>query len=164
MPVQLSQCVHLGDMHTSSEKRSPVRNLGCGVFAWVLLSGCTQSLVREAPGLPGTFASVRPVLEQNCVHCHGENRLGHMPAFDSNHALTSLRGQANWIVPGKPEQSRFYQVVTFSDETPMAMPPSGHAISQGDMNLLRQWIKAGAPIPEGKKIRLRPRGSLPRSI
>jgi hypothetical protein len=156
--------VHLDGMHTAQEKRSPFRNVSCGVFAWILLTGCTQSRVNEVPALPGTFASVLPVLEQNCVHCHGENRLGHMPAFDSNHALANLRGSANWIVPGKPEKSRFFQVVTFSDETPMAMPPSGHAISPSDLDRIRQWIKAGAPIPEGKKIRIKPRGSLPRSV
>ncbi len=151
-------------MHTPSEKRNTAPYLTFGLFAWLLLTGCTPSLLKETPALPGTFASVRSVLEQNCVHCHGENRLGHMPAFDSNHALTRLIGPANWIVPGKPERSRFFQVVTFSDETPMAMPPSGHAISPEDMDRIRQWIKAGAPTPEGKKIRLKPRGSLPRSV
>ena len=113
---------------------------------------------------PGTFASVRPVLERNCVHCHDSNRLGHMPAFDSTKSLAKLTGPATWIIPGKPEMSRFFQVCTFADEIPMAMPPSGHAISRPEIELLRAWISNGAPIPAGRNLHLKPQGPLPRSI
>ena len=73
-------------------------------------------------------------------------------------------GYHTQIVPGKPELSRFFQVVTFADEIPMAMPPSGHAISRPEIELLRAWIRAGAPVPEGRSLQLKPLGPLPRSI
>ena len=111
----------------------------------------------------GSFASVRPVLEANCVHCHGPNHLAHMPAFTDTRALARLIGPANWIVPGHPERSRFFQVVIYADEHPGAMPPTGHAIAQSEMEKLRAWIAAGAPVPAGAPVVLIARGEGPHS-
>lgn len=109
----------------------------------------------------GTFAEVRPVLEANCVHCHGPSRLPQMPSFADTAALARLKG--GWIVPGHPESSRIFQVVKLSDRDPGAMPPTGHAISQAEVAKLRAWIQAGAPLPEGAPVRLVPRGERPHS-
>ena len=114
-------------------------------------------------GADGSFASVRPVIESNCVHCHGRNRLARMPAFTDTRALARLIGPANWIVPGHPERSRFFQVVTFTDEQPGAMPPTGHAISRAEVAALRAWIAAGASLPQGAPVVLTPRGEGPQS-
>lgn len=124
------------------------------------IASCTQVPTSDADAT--AFAPVRTVLETNCVHCHGDNRLSTMPPINDTHALTKLIGK-HWIVPGKPEASRFFQVVTFPDEVPGAMPPSGHAISQKEIGILRSWIKAGAKVP-AHNIKLTPQGPLPRSI
>jgi hypothetical protein len=85
-----------------------------------------------------------------------------MPPINDTHALAKLIG-SHWIVPGKPQASRFFQVVTFPDEIPGAMPPSGHAISEKDVQILHDWIKAGAKLPPND-VKLIPVGPLPRSI
>jgi len=125
-----------------------------------LLASCLSTPTN--PAEERAFASVRTVLETNCVHCHGDNRLSTMPPINNTHALTKLVG-TSWIVPGKPELSRFFQVVIFPDTVPGAMPPSGHAISKKEQQTLRKWIKAGAKVP-AQNITLHPRGPLPRSI
>ncbi len=130
------------------------------VAAIIVGAGCANPGQR---GAAGSFASVRPVLESNCVHCHGPNHLPNMPAFTDTRALARLTGPANWIVPGHPERSRFFQVVTFADKQPGAMPPTGHAISRSDAAALRAWIMAGAPVPDGAPIVLTPRGEGPHS-
>jgi len=127
---------------------------------FTLLASCCTT--RPNPAEDPAFAHVRTVLETNCVHCHGDNRLSTMPPINDTHALTNLIGKG-WIVPGKPEASRFFQVVTFPDAGPGAMPPSGHAISQKEIGILRNWIKAGAKVP-AQNITLKPQGPLPRSI
>jgi hypothetical protein len=86
-----------------------------------------------------------------------------MPAFADTGALSRLIGPANWIVPGHPERSRFFQVVTFADQTPGAMPPTGHAISRSEIEALKAWIAGGAPLPQGAPIPLKRRGEGPRS-
>lgn len=124
-------------------------------------TGCSSGQLLS--GKAGSFASVRPVLESNCIHCHGDARLPNMPAFNDTGALARLVGPNNWIVPGHPERSRFFQVVTFSDEQPGAMPPTGHALSKADAEKIRAWIQAGATLPEGPNVKLVPRGDGPRS-
>lgn len=130
------------------------------VVAIVGGAGCASFGQR---GVAGSFASVRPALESNCVHCHGPNHLPNMPAFTDTQALARLTGPANWIVPGHPERSRFFQVVTFADEQPGAMPPTGYAISRAEAATLRAWIVAGAPVPDGAAVVLTPRGEGPHS-
>jgi mono/diheme cytochrome c family protein len=126
----------------------------------VLLAACAQKPANDAGAT--AFAPVRGVLETHCVHCHGDNRLSTMPPINDTRAITKLIG-TSWIVPGKPEASRFFQVVTFPDEIPGAMPPSGHAIPPKDIQILREWIKAGAKLPAAN-VKLTPQGPLPRSI
>ena len=124
-----------------------------------LLASCGTT--PTAPAEDHAFAAVRTVLETNCVHCHGDNRLSTMPPINDTHALTKLVG-TSWIVPGKPEVSRFFQVVIFPDTVPGAMPPSGHAISKKEQQTLRKWIKDGAKLPT-QNVKLTPSGPLPRS-
>lgn len=128
-----------------------------------ILSSCTapSSL---SPQAQAQFAKVQTILENNCVHCHGENHLSTMPPFGDSRALTKLIGSNTWIIPGQPASSRLYQVVTFSDNIPGAMPPTGHAISPQETQMLHDWIKAGAQVPSAKNIRFTPRGKSPRSI
>jgi len=125
-----------------------------------LLASCRTTPTN--PAEDHAFAAVSAVLETNCVHCHGDNRLSTMPPINDTHALSKLVGK-HWIVPGKPDMSRFFQVVTFPDTVPSAMPPSGHAISQKDVGVLRIWIKAGAKVPKGANIKFTPHGDVPRS-
>ena len=108
------------------------------------------------------FAPVRDVLETNCVHCHGDNHLPEMPPITSTKSLASLIGPGKWIIPGHPEQSRFFHVAIFPDTTWGAMPPTGHAISKSEARILRKWILSGAKVPE-ENLPLKPRGDLPRS-
>jgi len=126
----------------------------------LLLASCAQKPTSEPEATD--FAPVRTVLETNCVHCHGDNRLSTMPPINYTRAIAKLIG-TSWIVPGKPEASRFFQVVTFSDETPGAMPPSGHAISKKEVQILHDLIKAGAKLP-ASNVKLTPQGQRPRSI
>ena len=129
----------------------------------VVLIGCRHAPEGGVVEVPVTFAAARQVLETNCVHCHGDYRLKGMPPIDTTRHLAKLIGPGNWIVPGQPEKSRFFQVVIFPDEIPGAMPPTGHGIGKAEVEVLRQWIVAGAPMPEGRNEQLRPLGEAPRS-
>ncbi len=70
-----------------------------------------------------------------------------MPAMTDTAVLAGFAKSGMWIVPGKPESSRFYQVVTLTDTQPGAMPPGGHAISPKEVETMRAWIASGAPVP-----------------
>ena len=142
-------------------------NLKLCFTAGALLLGMYSTSCSTDPASPAetaAFMPVQAVLETNCVHCHGDTRLSTMPSIHDSRALAKLIGSGKWIVPGKPEQSRFFQVVTFPDQVPGAMPPTGHAISKRDVATLRQWIASGAIVPGGASILFTPRGEMPRSM
>ena len=134
-----------------------------GLAAAGFIAGCSTTPAPGGTAAEGGFAQARKVIERNCVHCHGANRLATMPSYNDTGALAKLRGPGKWIVPGQPEASRFLQVVTLSNSQPGAMPPTGHAITKDEVATLRAWIAAGAPLPEGPPILLTPHGTPPRS-
>ena len=147
-------------------RRAPVLSL-IGSLAQVLIAGCAsdQPLAQtsESPKNPAAFQRVLPLLETNCVHCHGAQRLPTMPALADTKVLATLIGPGKLIVPGSPESSRFFQVVALSDNQAGAMPPTGHGISKSEVETLRKWIQSGAPLPAENLI-LKPRGMGPRSL
>lgn len=129
----------------------------------LLAVSCASQPPAEVGDKPdASFARVKPVLERNCVHCHAAIRLPGMPSLTDTKALASLIGPANLIVPGKPEQSRFYLVTTLSDDLAGAMPPTGHAMPRRDVAILREWIQGGASLPN-VPIPFNPEGTSPRS-
>ena len=85
-----------------------------------------------------------------------------MPSFTSTKALASITGPGKLIVPGAPEISRFFQVMTLSDDQVGAMPPTGHALESKEIAIMRRWILEGAKLPQ-EDIALTPRGEAPRS-
>lgn len=95
------------------------------------------------------------LIHKNCVQCHGgANYPGiQLKAFDDRGNAKSLlaprEGRLPLVIPGKPEESEIYQRVLGSGEVPQ-MPPMGFA-SEGEkqklVQLLRQWIEQGAPLP-----------------
>lgn len=61
------------------------------------------------PQSPATFQRVLPLLETNCIHCHGDQRLPSMPSFADTKALAGLIEPGMLIVPGQPESRRFFR-------------------------------------------------------
>ncbi len=126
----------------------------------VLLAGCVTT-----PGggsAASGFEQARTVIEASCVHCHGSRRLAGMPSFASSEDLAALTGPGKIIVPGAPEQSRFFQVVIMSDSEIGAMPPTGHALTPQEVGALKAWIAGGAELP-AENVALTPHGRSPRS-
>lgn len=154
--------MHGRAMKHSGRKLSAV--LPIATAAGVLLAGCGTGPKPVSASAAGesAFKAVLPTLEMNCVHCHGEQRLPTMPALTDTRALGNLIGPGKLIVPGRPEESRFFKVVTLTDNEAGAMPPTGHAITARHVEALRRWIAAGAPVPAQVQP-LKPRGEAPRS-
>ena len=92
---------------------------------------------------PSSFSKdIQPILEQNCVNCHG-------PSMQSSRLNLStlegaLRGGARGsaIVPGRAEDSRLYRVVAGLDKP--TMPLGGNKLTDGQIAAIRNWIDQGA--------------------
>jgi hypothetical protein len=87
---------------------------------------------------------IRPILNQNCVHCHGGVRQKNGVSFIfREEALGVGKSGRRTIVPGKPEASELIARVTSTDPE-ARMPYHAPPLPPQQISLLRQWIKEGA--------------------
>ncbi|MFQ3225399.1 MAG: hypothetical protein ACI8Z5_001659 [Lentimonas sp.] len=91
---------------------------------------------------------VRPILSDNCFHCHGPDkntREADLRLDTHEGILTELSDGRRTIIPGDPENSEFYKRI-ITTETDMIMPPlnSHKHLKAEHIQLFRDWIAQGA--------------------
>ena len=87
---------------------------------------------------------VRPILNQNCMQCHGGVRQKNGVSFlFREEALGTGKSGKRTIVPGKPDESELIARVTSSDPD-TRMPYHAPPLSSQQIDVLRRWIKQGA--------------------
>jgi Protein of unknown function (DUF1553)/Protein of unknown function (DUF1549)/Planctomycete cytochrome C len=86
------------------------------------------------------------VLSKNCFVCHGPNVKPPMGglAFSGSEALKKGAKRGPAIVPWKSAESLLFKAVSRTGE--LKMPPAG-PISEGEVEVIRKWIDAGAVWP-----------------
>ena len=90
-------------------------------------------------------AKIRPLLAANCFACHAESAMAGL-RVDSREAL--LRGGETGpaIVPGRPDASALINAINHADGFPK-MPRGRAKLPQADIDLLVEWVRAGAMWP-----------------
>jgi hypothetical protein len=85
---------------------------------------------------------VQPILEQNCLGCHGPSmQSSRLDLSTLDNALRGgIRGSA--IVPGHAEDSRLYRLAAGMDKP--AMPLGANKLSDAQLATLKTWIDQGA--------------------
>jgi hypothetical protein len=91
---------------------------------------------------------VRPILSDNCFHCHGPDKNTREADLRlDTHAgiLAELSDGRRTIIPGDPDNSEFYKRI-ISTETDMIMPPlnSHKHLKAEHIQLFHDWIAQGA--------------------
>ncbi len=87
---------------------------------------------------------IRPILNQNCVSCHGGVRQKNGVSFIfREEALGTGKSGRRTIVPGNPDASEFMARLTTTDPE-ARMPYHGPPLPPRQIALMRQWIKEGA--------------------
>lgn len=95
--------------------------------------------------LPTTFvdwAAVEPLLQDRCSSCHEPNDKKGGLDVTTFAAMRAGGGSGKTLVPGEPEQSRLYLMVTMQ-ERPF-MPKGEDPLTAEQQQLLRAWIEQGA--------------------
>jgi mono/diheme cytochrome c family protein/septal ring factor EnvC (AmiA/AmiB activator) len=88
---------------------------------------------------------VRTLLVEKCQSCHGPEKPKGGLRVDSRAALLKGGDTGPAIVPGKPNESLLVKAIGYSGE--LKMPPKGK-LSEPEIGLLTEWIKAGGAWPE----------------
>ena len=106
-------------------------------FGASMASGAAVDFVRE----------VRPILEEHCFDCHGEEKQKSRMRLDS--AVGILRGGESgepFVVAGKSAESYLIKRVTHENPKEV-MPPKGARLTAEQVAVLRMWIDGGAQMP-----------------
>ena len=99
---------------------------------------------------------IRPILAQNCVGCHGEEKHKGDLRLDTRENLLKGGKDDNdkplkVVEPGNPDKSLIIEAVEYKNED-LQMPPVKKKVSQklsdDKIAALKEWIKMGAPYGE----------------
>ncbi len=94
---------------------------------------------------------VRPILSNNCFHCHGPDRSTRMAKLrlDTREGAFAARKNGTPVVPGNPRASLLYQRITHADAARRMPPEDSHkTLTAEQKEILRRWIEQGAPWKE----------------
>lgn len=97
---------------------------------------------------------IQPILEENCVSCHNEDKAkGDWIITTRKEAFESGENAPN-IVPFDLKQSAIYTLTTLAADEDDLMPPkkSGGPLPKESITYLKLWIEQGAPWPDGLKL------------
>ncbi len=115
----------------------------------------------RAADKPVSFINdVAPVLKENCLACHdAKKRNGKydMTTFEKL-LLGGVNGEA--IVPGKPEESDFHDLIVTAEERRMPPRDKGEAVPADKAKVVAEWIRQGAKLDAG----LDPKADLVREL
>ena len=90
---------------------------------------------------------IRPILADKCFACHGPdgNKREADLRLDSEDGAKAKRDSGPVIVVGKPDESELFRRLTTKDDDERMPPPSSEkTLTAEQIELLRQWIIAGA--------------------
>ncbi len=89
---------------------------------------------------------IRPILSENCFHCHGPDKKKRKAKLrlDLPEGATADLGGYQAVVPGKPGESELVDRITTKDKDDH-MPPrkSGKKLVPEQIEILKQWIAEG---------------------
>ncbi len=91
---------------------------------------------------------VKPLLEARCFECHGPEAKKLKGGLSLASRADALRGGDSGaaIVPGKPGESLLVKAINYVD---FEMPPKSR-LPEGEVAILTEWVKRGAPWSTGK--------------
>ena len=116
-------------------------------LAGAILAGVFRRAAADDAGSLAFFEnSIRPLLVENCVKCHGPKKSESGLRLDSKQAALKGGESGPVIVPGKIAESLLITAVRHEDG--FEMPP-GKQLSKQEIASLVTWIENGAAWPDG---------------
>ncbi len=123
-------------------------------------------LVTSLPAAPDFIRDIQPILEENCIRCHGENKdKGALRLHTYAKAIEG--GETGDAIDLKnPEKSLILELVSLSHDDDDIMPPAldendnannkgGSPLRHDEIAMLDAWIRDGAAWPAGVSLQAR---------
>lgn len=95
---------------------------------------------------------VKPILEMNCLSCHGAKNAHENGEFNLTTRALAIKGgdHETDLIPGNAERSLIYKYMSLPADNKKVMPPeeNGGPLPKEQTEIIRQWIAEGAKWPE----------------
>ncbi|MGO4884725.1 MAG: eIF2A-related protein [Bryobacteraceae bacterium] len=99
---------------------------------------------------PSFTKDIAPILAANCTGCHSAKLAIGKLVLDSFASIQEGGPSGPIIAPGKSADSLLFERIT-GKVTP-SMPLNGKKLADGEIELIRKWIDAGAPPPAAGEV------------
>ena len=130
--------------------------IGLAALAWSCLT-VTLTAAEPTAGEKLFALKVRPVFNEKCMACHGNDPDKIKGDFDMRTREAMLRGGAEFgeksLIPGQGERSLLYQVTARTVEDYEMPPKEADRLTEEQTWWIRDWINAGAPWPSEERIK-----------
>ena len=104
-----------------------------------------------AEGVPDFSSEIRPILAENCFHCHGPDEQARKAKLrlDTFEGATTSGDLGGAVVPGNAGESELIHRI-FTEDADELMPPasSKRKLTSRQKQLLKDWIASGAKYEE----------------
>lgn len=100
---------------------------------------------------------IKPLLQQKCYACHGAFQQKAKLRLDTAKFIKQGGESGAAIVDGKPDESLLLKAL--SGTAGFRMPPEGEGVplTAQELGKVKEWIAAGAPVPEGERQQVDPK-------
>lgn len=115
-----------------------------GVCATVAIQPVRMAAGSEA-GDAFFESTIRPLLVERCLECHGEKKQEGGLRLDSPAGWKEGGDSGPAVMPGKPDESLLITAVSYVDKD-LQMPPK-QQLAAHEIAELKEWIRLGAPDP-----------------
>src|SRR5687767_961814 len=91
---------------------------------------------------------IQPILQQQCVKCHGEEKQKGKLRLDSREAALKGGKVGPALMVSDAEKSEMIRRISLPKTDDDFMPSEGEPLSKAQIDLFKEWIKQGAVWPE----------------
>ena len=134
--------------------------------ALIFARGAARGDDASAEGVRFYEEKVRPILTDKCFKCHSHaaEKIKGGLVLDSRAAALTGGDTGAAVVPGDPGKSLLIEAIGYTNAD-LQMPPKkgdGKKLSDGEIALLTDWVKMGAPYGKetGQKMTVRGKGAI----
>jgi formylglycine-generating enzyme required for sulfatase activity len=110
------------------------------------------ALSQAAFGAVDFDKQIAPLIEQNCLACHGSRKGNAGVRLHTKDAVMKGGWNGKVLIPGDSSKSLMYTSLEIPADKSRAMPP-GRQLPQEQRTAVKQWIDEGAPWPEGRVLK-----------
>ena len=107
-------------------------------------------------GVEEYLRDIKPVLKERCYACHGALKQKAGLRVDSAENLRKGSKGGDVLALGQAEQGKLLARLTATDADER-MPPEGAPLKPEEIKAIREWIAAGAPVPQSETAEAAPR-------